>query len=181
MEQPVIIRRSNRKTLSISITKQLEVYIKAPLNMSDADIEKIRKTHENWILKHINLQKTRNDKAKNYQFSEKQIKDLKNQAKQMLEERVSYYSKMMGVTPAGIKVTSAKARWGSCSGKNNLCFPYRIVFLPAELVDCIVVHELAHIKIKNHGKRFYAEVLRYMPDYKQRIRQIYSLQNEMGL
>ncbi|MEG1869673.1 MAG: M48 family metallopeptidase, partial [Oscillospiraceae bacterium] len=78
-----------------------------------------------------------------------------------------------------IKITSANGRWGSCSWKNSLCFPYKIMLLPEELIDYIVVHELAHIREKNHSKNFYAEVEKYMPNYKQCIKQLKLIQKSL--
>jgi len=74
----------------------------------------------------------------------------------------------LGVKPAKLKITNALKRWGSCSADNNICFSWRIILLPLELVDYIVVHELCHIVHKNHSNRFWKLVERVMPDYKQR-------------
>ena len=74
----------------------------------------------------------------------------------------------MGLTPAGISITGAEKRFGSCSGKNRLCFSWRLMLYPPEAVDYVVVHELAHIRHKNHGRDFYALVASILPDYRQR-------------
>jgi predicted metal-dependent hydrolase len=83
----------------------------------------------------------------------------------------------MGVKPLYIKITSAKTRWGSCGIKNNICFSYRVICLPLNLVDYIVVHELSHIIQHNHSKNFYNQVCKYMPDYKQRSAQLKEYYN----
>ena len=74
----------------------------------------------------------------------------------------------MGVTPAGIKITAARKRYGSCSGKNSLCFSCFLMRCPEEAVDLVVVHELCHILEKNHGPRCYALLERVLPDYRER-------------
>ena len=74
----------------------------------------------------------------------------------------------MGVTPTGFKVTTARKRYGSCSGRNSLCFSCFLMEYPEEDIDLVVVHELCHIKEKNHGPRFYALLGQYLPDYKER-------------
>ena len=74
----------------------------------------------------------------------------------------------MGLEPTNIKITGAKARFGSCSSKNSLCFSWRLMMRPPEAVDCVVVHELAHIAQKNHGRTFYALMASVLPDYKER-------------
>ena len=74
----------------------------------------------------------------------------------------------MGVTPTGLKITTARKRYGSCSGKNSLCFSCFLMNCPEEAIDLVVVHELCHIREKNHGPRFYALLEQYLPDYKER-------------
>ena len=74
----------------------------------------------------------------------------------------------MGLTPAGVRITGAQKRFGSCSGQNRLCFSWRLMLYPPEAIDYVVVHELAHIHHHNHGPAFYALVEQYMPDYRQR-------------
>ena len=74
----------------------------------------------------------------------------------------------MGVTPTGIKITTARKRYGSCSGKNSLCFSCFLMNYPEEAIDLVVVHELCHIKVRNHGPDFYALLERYLPDHKER-------------
>jgi predicted metal-dependent hydrolase len=67
-----------------------------------------------------------------------------------------------------VKITSAKTRFGSCSGKNNICFSYILMQYPEQAIDYVVLHELAHTRHHNHGPKFWALVEKYMPDYKQR-------------
>ena len=74
----------------------------------------------------------------------------------------------MELKPAGIKITSAQKRFGSCSGKNSICYSWRLMLYPPEAIDYVVVHELAHIVHKNHSAKFYALVAKYLPDYKER-------------
>ena len=76
----------------------------------------------------------------------------------------------MGVTSTGVKITTARKRYGSCSGKDSLCFSCFLMNCPEEAIDLVVVHELCHIREKNHGPRFYALLERYLPDYRERIK-----------
>mgnify|MGYP000808458108 FL=1 len=61
-----------------------------------------------------------------------------------------------------------KIRWGSCSTKGNLNFNWKLVLMPPEILDYVVVHELAHIRHHDHSPAFYAEVERYLPDWRAR-------------
>ena len=90
---------------------------------------------------------------------------LKEQAKQIISERVALYANVMGVTPGIVKLLEAKARWGSCSTKNNLNFVWRLIMCPLSVIDYVVVHELSHITYKNHNPSFWARVKTVLPTY----------------
>lgn len=90
---------------------------------------------------------------------------LKEQAMQIILERVSLYANIMGVTPGTIKLSEAKARWGSCSTKNNMNFAWRLIMCPLSVIDYVVVHELSHITYKNHSPAFWARVKTVFPAY----------------
>ena len=76
----------------------------------------------------------------------------------------------MGLVPAGIKITSARTRFGSCSGKNSICFSWRLMLYPPEAIDYVIVHELAHIRHHDHSLAFYALIEQYLPDWKARMK-----------
>ena len=121
--------------------------------------------HEKWIEKQITKKR---EHAEKFCLSENEISVLKEKALPYLTERTEYFANIMGVKPTGIKITSAKKRFGSCSGKNSICYSWRLMQYPSEAIDYVVVHELAHIIYKNHGKDFYKLIEKYLPDYKNR-------------
>ena len=179
MDIPVEVQRSRRKTLAVSVGKDLRVLVKAPLFLSDKEIHAFLEKHRKWIEKQLVRQRERKENARN--FSPAEVKELKMQARQLAEELIQKYAPQMGVKPTGLKITSAVTRWGSCSGKNSICFSYRFALLPKEAAENIVVHELAHIRVKNHGPRFYEQVRRILPDYKERIALLKQAQCSLGL
>ena len=73
----------------------------------------------------------------------------------------------MGVKYGRITVRRQKTRWGSCSSKGNLNFNCLLMLCPDFVVDYVVVHELCHLKQMNHSERFWAEVERVLPQYKE--------------
>ncbi|MCP4140454.1 MAG: M48 family metallopeptidase [Chloroflexi bacterium] len=92
----------------------------------------------------------------------------KKQAREIFAERVTHYAQKHGFSYKKVKLSSAKKRWGSCSAKGNLNLTWRLVMMPIEIIDYVVVHELCHLRELNHSKAFWAEVERILPDYKVR-------------
>ncbi|WP_456479561.1 M48 family metallopeptidase [Nautilia sp.] len=81
---------------------------------------------------------------------------------------VKIYSEKMKLYPGGVSFRFNKTRWGSCSAKNAISLNYYLAQLPKELIEYVVVHELAHIKHKNHSPAFWKEVEKQLPDVSQR-------------
>ena len=100
------------------------------------------------------------------------IKNLDNFYKKeiikYLPNLVEEYSRKMNLFPASISYRKNKRTWGSCNYKNGLNFNILLMKFPIELMEYVVIHELAHIEHKNHSKRFWDLVEAYCPDYKQR-------------
>ena len=93
------------------------------------------------------------------------IKWYKEQAYKNFSERVAIYSKISGITYNKLKITNARKRWGSCSVKGNLNFTWRLIMAPLQVIDYVIVHELVHIKEKNHSKNFWDNVRIILPYY----------------
>lgn len=154
------------KTLSLHIDETLQVVVRAPRWVPKAEVDRFVRSHESWIQKATERQRRRNEQEA--QLTEKRITELKALAKAELPRRTAYFAKMMGVCPKSVKITSAKKRFGSCSGQNGICYSWRLMLYPSEAIDYVVVHELAHIRQKNHSPAFYKEVAKILPDYKAR-------------
>ena len=90
----------------------------------------------------------------------------KTQALTIFTERVNHYANLHGLIPKEVKVNSAKTRWGSCTSAGTLNFTWRLVMAPLEVIDYVVLHELAHLKVKNHSPRFWKLVESLCPDFK---------------
>lgn len=158
--------RSDRKTVSLEITRGGEVLVRAPKRMTQRGIDAFVSAHEDWIARAKARQQAR---AKAYPEPDgAEAERLKALARQILPERTAYFSEKMGLYPTDVKITSARTRFGSCSAKNSICYSWRLMQYPPEAVDYVVVHELAHIAHKNHSPAFYACVARILPDYQAR-------------
>lgn len=83
-------------------------------------------------------------------------------------DKISIYAKILEVSPNKIRISGAKTRWGSCSGKRNLNFCWRLIMAPEEIVDYVIVHELCHLREMNHSKNFWGLVDDIFPDWKEK-------------
>ena len=121
--------RSKRKTISIEINERCEVIVRAPNRISERQIEKFVLEKQDWIEKALEKMKKRAETRKVY--SEADIKELYKKARDILPHRLKFWSEITGFTPTGVKITSAKKRFGSCSPKNSLCFSVFLFDYPA--------------------------------------------------
>lgn len=157
--------RSQRKTIALEISRDLDVLVRAPAGMPQSAIDAFVAKHQTWL--NQNLERCARRKAR-HTYTPQQEDQLRARAKTELPSRVAYFSQQMGLCPTGIKITSAETRFGSCNAKNGLCFSWRLMGYPPAAIDYVIVHELAHIQHKNHGSAFYRRVAQCLPDYKER-------------
>lgn len=160
--------RSARRTVAIEVTREAEVIVRAPFNMRADDISRFVEEHEKWIMAQLIKQRRRAEIRPEPTDDEKDI--YIKMAEDYFPRITEYYANIMGLEPAGIKITGAKKRFGSCNANNVICFSWRLMQYPEKAIDYVVVHELAHIKHKNHGKEFYECIEDVMPDYKERVK-----------
>lgn len=166
MEVHYTLIRSRRKTIALQLTPALEVVVRAPLRMPKREIDAFVSAHRQWIAEHTAALRER--MAANPPATPAEIEALRQAAKAYIPPRVALFAAEMGLVPSAVKINAAKTRFGSCSGKNSLNFSCLLMKYPPEAVDYVIVHELAHIVHKNHGKDFYALIARHMPDFRAR-------------
>jgi hypothetical protein len=92
----------------------------------------------------------------------------RKRADRIINDRVEAYAHKIGKEPVSIKVKEQKKRWGSCTAKGALYFNWRCIMAPPGIIDYIVVHEMSHLEIPNHSKRFWQKIESVLPDYKKR-------------
>ena len=162
------ILRSDRKTIALQI-REGEILVRAPRRASTGMIREFVDSHGAWIEKTMERQ-SRQTVPK--MLDEAERKRLRQRAGEMIRERVEYYAPKMGVTYNRIFIKEQKTRWGSCSSSGNLNFNWKLILIDEELLDYVVVHELAHRKQMNHSQQFWQEVEKILPDYKERRRRL---------
>lgn len=90
---------------------------------------------------------------------------LKLEAKRMVEQCVAKHGERHGLYPQSIKIKTQKSRWGSCGVYNDINLNWLLILAPPQVLEYVVVHELCHIKHRNHSSRFWQLVAEHMPDY----------------
>ena len=195
--------RSHRKTLSIEITAEGSMIVRAPNRCSVGEIRKFILSKEEWIEKVINQQAKRtllqipekikenttipylgskypviwfdqkNPLIEGYCYlpikwqgkstQKKLILWMKKEAQVYLTKRTGDWSACLKIPIKSIAITSAKKRLGSCNRKKDIRFTWRIMMLPPTLIDYIILHELAHIKVHAHNKDFWKLMLEWLP------------------
>lgn len=97
------------------------------------------------------------------------IRALQKRALEVFSERLAHYAAIIGLdTLPRLGLSGARTRWGSCSRQSGIRLNWRLIHLPLELIDYVVVHELSHLKEMNHSPRFWAEVAKLCPDWRAR-------------
>ena len=158
--------KSSRRTLAAEI-KQGRLIIRAPHQAADDDIRRFIQKNRQWIETHLAKSRSREAAAESIpKLTPEELHNLAQQALKVIPARAAYYAPLIGVTYGRITIRNQTSRWGSCSSKGNLNFNWRLIFAPEEVVDYIVVHELAHRKEMNHSRAFYDVVASVLPDYK---------------
>lgn len=99
----------------------------------------------------------------------------KLEAEQVLKSRVEHYSQKLGWPTPKVLIRDQKRRWGSCNAKGELRFNWRLVMAPLAVLDYVVVHEMAHLKVLDHSSKFWRLVEQIMPDYKTHHRALHDL------
>ena len=93
---------------------------------------------------------------------------LKATARAALAERVAHHAAALGRTPGRLTLRDPRSRWGSCSGRGDLMFSWRLVMAPAAVLDYVAAHEVAHLAHMDHSARFWTCVERLVPDHAPR-------------
>ncbi|HLD77173.1 MAG TPA: M48 family metallopeptidase, partial [Rickettsiales bacterium] len=92
---------------------------------------------------------------------------FKVKALKIIEKKLDHFGKKFGLKYKRIRITNARTRWGSCSYDNSLNFSWKIITAPKKIVDYVIIHEMAHLRHKNHSTRFWNLVAEMMPDYEK--------------
>ncbi len=161
------ILRSNRKTLSITVTPAASVLVRAPFYMPEAKIHSFLTEKAGWIQKQLDKARAALKEQESLSpISMDEIRHLAEQALQYIPPRVNYFARLAGIEYGRITIRNQTSRWGSCSARGNLNFNCLLMLAPPDVIDYVIVHELCHRIEMNHSPRFWQEVGKILPDYK---------------
>ena len=166
---------SRRRTLGLEVRADGRVILRAPKGLSNQAVMDFVKERQAWIVqKWFETERIRRQKAerppRDYEQNPALEAQYRKEARRRITERAAYFAEKMGVDYGRIAIKAAKTRWGSCSARGNLNFHWKLILMPPAILDYVVVHELAHRIEMNHSPRFWAQVERILPDYRERRR-----------
>lgn len=159
--------RSARRSMAIEIKAGGEVLVRVPNRVSDQAARAFVAAYRDKLLAGIERMK---------HVGQAPLPDaqeaarLRKLAGDIMPAKVAHWCARLGVQAQRVSITSAQKRWGSCSSKGSICFSYLLMRCPMDFIDYVALHEVAHLKHRDHGRAFYALIEHHMPDYRQRQR-----------
>lgn len=199
-----IVIYKNKKNISIKINGNKEIYVYAPIGLSNEYIKELIKSKENWIIKNMKKINENNLNDETYiiyrgkkfkkvveesKIDEIVLKDdfliirtksmdfhyvnylLKkwyiDNANDIILNRVITLSNKYNLIPSKVLIRNQKSRWGSCNSRKEIRLNWRLVLMPDDVMDYIIIHELCHLKHMNHSNSFWTLVHKLDPDFKK--------------
>ncbi|HUH79196.1 MAG TPA: SprT family zinc-dependent metalloprotease [Methanoregula sp.] len=202
------IIRSRRRTISLEVTRDATLVVRAPSGAPAAYIEEMIREKSAWIRRKMEEIRRRpaapahvyaegelflflgrsyplhisDDNGRGIERRERLyvprsfIPDIKcqirrwyvDEAEKEIKGRCMWFSMATGIVPVSVRISDARQRWGSCTRAGGLNFSWRLIQAPPEIIDYVVVHELAHIPHPDHSKKFWNKVREIMPDFERR-------------
>lgn len=148
------------KRVSIRINADKKVVVTIPRYVPQYVAKQFVVSKQDWIQEQL-------AKIPENIYTQQHYLEYRDRARGIITARVVYWAEVMGLSYNRLSIRNTTTRWGSCSSKRNLNFSYRLMFLEPELMDYVVIHELAHLVEMNHSRAFWNIVSMYCPDYKR--------------
>jgi hypothetical protein len=153
------VLRQNRKSLALSVTPMGEPILRLPhwISIHHPQVKQFIQNNMD------RLKQERPQQPRTVQTDERTIRYL-----------VNHWATIINVTPKRIQFRDMTRKWGSCSSRGNLTFNTALFYVPRELAEYVVVHELVHLIVFNHSAKFWAKLGEFLPDYALREKQLNS-------
>lgn len=162
-----MLRKSRRaRRMRLAVYCNGAVVVTTPFDLQENIAERFIREKTRWLFEKIKFFKQFKGQTI-ARYSNNNYLKYKETARILIEKKVNHFADKLGYRYSRISVKNQKTCWGSCSRKANLNFNYKILFLPENVQNYIIVHELCHLKEFNHSKRFWGLVASSMPNYLQ--------------
>ena len=167
MRLPYTVRSyRGARRVRVTVAGDGTVRVSKPARVSFAQIEVFMRQQFGWIVAKVEEFQKKPQKLLR-QYSRKEFEENREKARTLVTDRLAHFNQFYNYKISRVSIRNQRGRWGSCSSKGNLNFNYKIVFLPIELADYIIVHELCHLGQMDHSPVFWSLVARHIPNYKE--------------
>ena len=162
----ILFERSKRaKNINISVKPFIGVRVAVPEGISFDKAKQVAQSKKSWIRKHLDKMKQVEKEHESFCTNSTEIN--RAEARKKLVNRLNELCDQHGFNYNKVFVRTQKTRWGSCSAKNNINLNMKLVRLPDEMIDYVLLHELVHTRVKNHTNGFWAELNKFVGDAKE--------------
>lgn len=170
------LKRSKRaRNLRLTVNLEGNLTVTVPWFCSFWQARRFIRKKSAWILKNIERFKSRERSSLLLKAGKRDYKKLKEKARILAHNKVEEFNKFYGFKYNKISIRNQRSRWGSCSLKKNLNYNFRLIYLPENLANYIIIHELCHLKEMNHSRRFWKLVEKTVPDHKEMRKKLRTL------
>ena len=167
----ILFERSNRaKNINISVKPFRGVRVAVPFGVPFDKAIQVAQSKKDWMLKHLDKMKA--VEKEHEDFSKNSIEIDRAEARRKLVGRLNELCEQHGFAYNKVFMRNQRTRWGSCSAKNNINLNMKLVRLPDEMIDYVLLHELVHTRVKNHTNEFWAELNRLVGDAKAKDKEL---------
>ena len=154
------IGNNRAKRIIISVKPEF-VRVVIPKRQSFKNAQKFVESRLEWIKKNKNKMKLQTQMKQELPEIDRKV------ARKVLCRRIGELAQLHNFVYNRVSIRKQKTRWGSCSSKNNINLNMNLLHLPPELMDYVLLHELVHTRVKNHGKDFWNELDTVVPNSRQ--------------
>ncbi len=166
-----LTRHKRSRSLRIHLREDGDVHVTAPPRVPLAHINAFVHERAGWIEKHLEQFRRKGPLTK-VSGGQREYVRHKEAARALVTRSVADLVACGAPAPRRIHIRNQSSRWGSCSTSGTVSINYRILYLPPPLQEYLVAHELCHLEELNHSARFWKLVERFIPDYKQRRKEL---------
>jgi len=159
------LKKTNRKTVGLKVSRFGEVTAYAPKSSRDSDIRAVILKNIDWIKQTREAMLSRPDNISIVPFTDEEKDNILRLAKQSLPKKLDRLSHKYGFSFTDVKVKLLKSRWGSCTAKKSITLNALLMLAPEEVREYVCIHELCHTRHFNHSREFWDAVKHYSPNF----------------